>query len=109
MNMVGGSQKFRSLICSNVPEEFNNEMDLARHFSQFGVVRAVVPAPLAGKAKVVFDMAHEAELARQNGEEIDPRLPSMVLLFADDNRVTRSRKTSESNSTVPKTLQTTSI
>ncbi|XP_063713368.1 uncharacterized protein LOC134841364 isoform X2 [Symsagittifera roscoffensis] len=87
--MFLANQQFRSLICSNVPLEYNNDNDLYNHFAKYGNVQAVVPAPTKGRAKVVFEMAHEAMHAKQSGAKIDMSLPPMRLFFADDNRVSR--------------------
>ena len=98
--MFFNQQKFRSLICENVPDEFNSEERLRVHFSRFGTVQGVVASPRKKLAKVLFQTASDAASAKRNAAIIQDSYPPMKLYYADDNRISRS--------TTSKTLKPTS-
>ena len=90
--MFFNQQRFRSLICENVPDDFNTERCLKIHFSQFGTVHGVVSSPRKKLAKVVFQTASDAASAKRNGAVIEGSYEQMKLYYADDNRISRATK-----------------
>jgi hypothetical protein len=83
----------KTILCDQVPSVLLKKHILQKHFSKFGTVSRVLVNTRKMSATVTFDDHKSAKKAKERGQNVNPRVPSIGLIH-----YLKKRRSSESGS-----------